>query len=230
MLKSVRRLGGTPIIAALVCVLALGGTATAAKLITGKSVKNGSLTGKDIKNRSVKAKDISKGAKSALRGPKGAKGDAGPAGPKGATGATGAKGDQGTAGLTGAPSGWMTRLNNLSTGALVTEYGYVNTPSTAVTSAADRALLTPFVALRATRMTVLLNDNPSSLASRTFVLRVAGEDTDMECSIIGSAISCTSDDPVTIPPSAGVVISTTTSTGQLPDAADAQIAITLERG
>lgn len=61
------------------------GAAAAAKLITGKQVKNGSLTLADFK-ASERAK---------LRG---AAGPAGPAGPKGDTGATGATGAAGAAG------------------------------------------------------------------------------------------------------------------------------------
>lgn len=44
--------------AAVLLVVAMAGSATAAALITGKDVKNGSLTGKDIKNGSVAAADV----------------------------------------------------------------------------------------------------------------------------------------------------------------------------
>ena len=96
-------------------VLAVGGTATAATLITGKQIKNNSvtgadirtssLTGSDVKNSSLGVADLSAAARAAL------KGATGPAGPTGATGATGAagaagakgdKGDKGDTGLTGA--------------------------------------------------------------------------------------------------------------------------------
>ena len=79
-----------------------GGTATAAKFITGADVMNGSLTGKDIRNGSVRAADIRKGSISETRlsdalrarlgrtvsgspgakGEKGDKGDKGDPGPK----------------------------------------------------------------------------------------------------------------------------------------------------
>jgi hypothetical protein len=83
-----------------------GGSATAAKFITGKDVKNSSLTGSDLKNGSVGTADLSKSAKKTLgkAGPKGATGPAGPAGaagaqgPKGDAGPQGPKGDQGPAG------------------------------------------------------------------------------------------------------------------------------------
>ncbi len=60
VLLSVRRMlrthrSTTTIIAAVVAalLLGLGGTATAAKLIGSKDVKNNSLTGTDIKNGSI---------------------------------------------------------------------------------------------------------------------------------------------------------------------------------
>ena len=79
-------------------VAATGGTATAAKLITGKDVKNGSLTGKDVKNRSLGVSDLSAKARASLRGQAGL---TGPTGPAGAAGTAGAKGDTGATGPTG---------------------------------------------------------------------------------------------------------------------------------
>jgi hypothetical protein len=75
----------TIIIAGLVLVLALCGTATAAKLITSKDIKNGT----------IKTVDLSKSAKKALRGPRGKQG---PVGPQGALGPQGPQGAQGPAG------------------------------------------------------------------------------------------------------------------------------------
>jgi len=92
------------IVAVLALVLALGGTATAAKLITGKQIKNSSLTGADLKNGSVGPADLSSAAKSATKGaagPAGPAGTPGAAGPKGDTGAPGAKGEAGAAGANG---------------------------------------------------------------------------------------------------------------------------------
>jgi hypothetical protein len=96
--------------------LALGGTATAAKLvITGRDVRDGSLTGKDIKNRSIGRNDLSAGARRggiALPGPKGddgprgergARGERGQIGPTGEKGEAGPKGDRGPAGAAGVP-------------------------------------------------------------------------------------------------------------------------------
>lgn len=74
----------TAVLLAFVLGIALGGagTATAARLITGKDIKNGSIT----------AKDLSKGLRARLGAP-------GPTGAQGPKGDPGAKGDQGPAGL-----------------------------------------------------------------------------------------------------------------------------------
>ena len=65
------------VIAVFALFAALAGTATAAKLITGKDIQNNSVTGKDIKKSSLAASDLSDKAKAEL------KGNAGPAGPAG---------------------------------------------------------------------------------------------------------------------------------------------------
>jgi hypothetical protein len=79
----------SPLLLAVVIVLVLSlGTATAAKLITGKDIANHSITGKDIKKGSVPL--------SALKGT--------PAGTPGPPGSQGAKGDPGVVGETG-PAG-----------------------------------------------------------------------------------------------------------------------------
>jgi hypothetical protein len=77
----------TVVLLAFALGIAVGGagTATAARLITGKEIKNGSIT----------AKDLSKGLRARL----GAPGTPGPAGERGPTGDPGPKGDQGPAGL-----------------------------------------------------------------------------------------------------------------------------------
>ncbi len=63
-------------------MIATAGTATAAKLITGKQIKDGSIS----------AKDLSKAVQAQLK----KTGATGPAGPAGPAGAPGAKGDPGT--------------------------------------------------------------------------------------------------------------------------------------
>ena len=51
------------IIACVIVALVVGATsATAAKLVTGSDIKNGSITGADIKNPTIDSEDIKKGA------------------------------------------------------------------------------------------------------------------------------------------------------------------------
>ena len=49
-------------VAILALVIAMSSSATAALVITGNQIKNGSVTGKDIKNKSLTGKDIKKKA------------------------------------------------------------------------------------------------------------------------------------------------------------------------
>ena len=67
------------VIVVLVIFGATAATAGAAKLITGKDIRNGSIT----------SKDLSRGAKSALKGQRGPQGSRGPAGPVGPAGPSG---------------------------------------------------------------------------------------------------------------------------------------------
>lgn len=87
-------------------LVALGGTSYAALVITGKSVRDGSLTGKDVKNRSLTAADLRQpaGLRSgeALPGPQGARGPQGAQGAQGAQGTQGLPGNPGTPGAAGA--------------------------------------------------------------------------------------------------------------------------------
>ena len=77
----------TPLLLAVALCLALAIPAGAAKLITGKNVKNASLTGADIKNGSIGQRDLARGVG---QGPTGERGEQGPAGPKGDKGDSGA--------------------------------------------------------------------------------------------------------------------------------------------
>jgi hypothetical protein len=102
------RLKYANVMATAAVFIALGGSATAAVLITGKNVRNSSLTGADIRNgsvgsadvkdRNLLAKDFKAGQIPAgAQGPKGDVGPVGAAGPQGAPGATGPAGPQGPA-------------------------------------------------------------------------------------------------------------------------------------
>jgi hypothetical protein len=95
-----RRPSGSMVVAMAAVVIACAGSATAASLITGKQIKDGSLTGADLKNRSLGAKDLSRHARDELegrRGPRGAEGPTGARGPAGPQGATGPQGPPGAA-------------------------------------------------------------------------------------------------------------------------------------
>lgn len=96
-------------IVAVTALVATGaGSATAAKLITGAQIQNGSVTNADIKKGSLRADRLSAAARRDLtRGLAGAAapataGPPGPAGPQGEAGAPGAKGDPGVTGDPGA--------------------------------------------------------------------------------------------------------------------------------
>jgi hypothetical protein len=112
-------LGGSPMhrSIALVCITALvvsAATATAASLITGKNVKNGSLTGADVKSKSLPLGDLSKGTQALIKkggttlpgsttpGNQGEHGQNGANGANGAPGANGANGSNGANGANGA--------------------------------------------------------------------------------------------------------------------------------
>jgi len=119
-LKHLRTLRPWQLVACIAIIaLALGGTATAAKKLTGKDIargtltgahiKNKSLTGSDIKNGSVGESQLSRAVRQKLnsagtpgaKGDKGDKGDVGPQGPKGDKGDPGPKGDPGEPGKPG---------------------------------------------------------------------------------------------------------------------------------
>jgi hypothetical protein len=88
----------TTAVAYLALFVALGGSAYAAVLVTGKNIKDASVTGRDIKNRSLGANKLSAATVSALAGQRG---PAGPQGPAGERGPAGRNGDTGPAGRNG---------------------------------------------------------------------------------------------------------------------------------
>jgi hypothetical protein len=85
-----RRPSPSLLIALAAVVLASAGSATAARLITGKQIKNGSIASADVRDGSLVRGDFKAGQVPA--GPRGAQG---PQGPRGATGARGANGTNG---------------------------------------------------------------------------------------------------------------------------------------
>jgi hypothetical protein len=94
-------------IAALALVVALGGTAYAAGLITGDDIAKNAIAKKHIKKNAVVSKKVKDGSLlkqdfKAGQLPAGATGPVGPVGPVGPAGAKGDKGDTGATGATGA--------------------------------------------------------------------------------------------------------------------------------
>lgn len=76
------RIANAPLAVSIVAVvLAMAGSATAAKVITGKQIKDGTVTGKDVKDGSLTSKDFN--GPVGERGPQGPAGAQGPAGPAG---------------------------------------------------------------------------------------------------------------------------------------------------
>jgi len=68
--------------AAVIMLAVAGGPASAARLITGREIRNGTVTGADIKNHSLTPADF----RGSVRGHPGPQGPAGPTGPQGAAG------------------------------------------------------------------------------------------------------------------------------------------------
>ncbi|MDO9408277.1 collagen-like protein [Patulibacter sp.] len=107
-----RRPQAATVVSCVALFAAVGGTATAASMITGANIKNGTvtgadvksstLTGADVKNRSLTASDLSASTVAALKGAAGSSGAAGATGPAGAVGATGPAGATGPKGADGA--------------------------------------------------------------------------------------------------------------------------------
>jgi hypothetical protein len=100
--RHIRRPRASTVLASLALFVALGGSATAATLITGATIKNGTITGKDLKgstlngsqfkNGSLGSSDLGKSTKASLKGTQGDRGPAGQAGTPGGQGAPGPNG------------------------------------------------------------------------------------------------------------------------------------------
>lgn len=82
-------------------LLATAGTATAAKLITGKDIKDGSISARDL-SKSLRSQ-INRTGSSGTSGPRGEQGPKGETGSSGAAGARGPAGSQGEPGAKGDP-------------------------------------------------------------------------------------------------------------------------------
>jgi hypothetical protein len=94
-----RRPSPALVVAIVALFVAFSGTATAALVMTGKQIKDGTITGKDLKNRTLGTNKLSKKAVSLLKGQQGVAGPAGPQGPKGEAGVQGVQGPKGDTGV-----------------------------------------------------------------------------------------------------------------------------------
>jgi hypothetical protein len=101
MKNALKALPSYVVVALVAGAMGATGTATAAKLITGKTVKNGSLTGADIKDRSLTDRDFKTTARTSGSPAEGGQGSAGPAGPQGPAGENGRDGERGPTGPQG---------------------------------------------------------------------------------------------------------------------------------
>jgi hypothetical protein len=138
-----RRLKDSTFVIVATVVLLAAGTATAAKLITGKDVKDHSITGRDIKRASIPL--------SALRST-----PSGPAGPPGASGAQGQRGAPGMVGAEG-PAGpsAITEIATLNS-PIATEiapsaqFGFIGTPASILVASGDLGQVTGTVTIGST--------------------------------------------------------------------------------
>lgn len=137
------------LVAGLLLVLSAGAGATAALVITGKQIKNGTVTGKDVKNRSLAAKDLSRAAKLKLRG---ARGPAGAQGPAGAAGLPGLPGVAGLPGLSGFEVVTKTVTIPAATGSVATVTAACGSGQKALAASSSYATLLPGLLSQVTRV------------------------------------------------------------------------------
>jgi hypothetical protein len=181
---------------AIVAVLVVGGTtAVAAKLITGKQIKDGS----------IKLKDISKSAQKSLAGKDGADGSPGGAGAPGTNGTPGADGVAGPT-LFAASIGYDT--SNPSVFQVPGTGGQATMENTA------QAPIPPGGAFTARSLSVQLNNPPGASNSVEISLRINGVDTALECTIAHPATSCSTPAATEVVVPAGALISMQSSIAQ----------------
>ena len=95
------RISPALVVAIVALMAALGGTAVAGSLITGKQIANDSITSRHVRNGSLKYADLAPSMRSAMERPDSEPGPAGPAGPRGERGPQGTQGTQGQQGERG---------------------------------------------------------------------------------------------------------------------------------
>lgn len=108
------------VVTSLMLVVSFAGGATAAKLITGKQIKDNTITTRDVKNRTLKVRDFKANTRARLTGPEGPRGQQGPQGDPGVPGLDGESGLPGADGVDGV-SGYEVVSASQSVAATLTE-------------------------------------------------------------------------------------------------------------
>jgi hypothetical protein len=156
-MSSLRRgVRGSTLLVIVLVVLVSIGTATAAKLITGKEIADHSITGKDIRRKSLPLSVL----RATAAGPPGAPGAKGAPGPKGATGERGEVGEIGPLGAEGevGPSA-ITEIAPLNSPiateiASSAQFGFVGTPATILVTEGSLGQVTGTVTIGSTEGTI----------------------------------------------------------------------------
>jgi hypothetical protein len=100
------RISPALVVAIVALMAALGGTAVARAVITGKDIAKDSITSRHVRNGSLQYDDLAPSMRKAMKpattaGPQGPQGPQGPEGPRGEQGQQGQQGPQGPAGKDG---------------------------------------------------------------------------------------------------------------------------------
>ncbi|MFL5846396.1 MAG: hypothetical protein ACJ762_17050 [Solirubrobacteraceae bacterium] len=202
--------------------LIVGGTATAARLITGRNIKNGS----------IQLVDLSASARASLRGatgpagPAGAKGDTGAKGDSGNPGLNGASGSNGAAGAAGVPgAGIATSLFSIdSTNPTFSMIGGGATGS----EAGGQIVIPPGGDIAAKQMSAFVRTSLTQ-GSVAVTLRVDGADSALTCTITFPATSC-SNGAAAVTLSAGQKINVRVVPASNPSATSGTFAVKLVGG
>lgn len=162
-------------------LIATAGTATAAKLITGKNIKDGS----------IEVKDLSSKARKALTGATGPAGAGGPAGAAGAQGPAGSPGGAGGAGTNGTPGATGVAGPTLLMGTMT--FPVFSVPGSSQNSGSEPSALVPVPAggaFTAKNFSASAVTPPGVGNSVTIAFRINQADTALKCTIAGNATTC----------------------------------------
>jgi Collagen triple helix repeat (20 copies) len=106
-MRHIKKLRISPalVVAIVALMAALGGTAVARALITGRDIANDAITSRHVKDGSLKYDDLAPSMRKAMKQPAGEPGPQGPQGPRGQQGQQGQQGEPGPQGPSG-QDGW----------------------------------------------------------------------------------------------------------------------------